>query len=53
METKNKEVTVTFINTSDIKNISIKGINIKRKYGKFQRKIVRFTAIDKTENNNL
>ncbi len=50
---KYPEVTVSLINPTDIKKISNEGIVIKRKYGKHQREIVQFTAIDKTEKINL
>lgn len=54
METnKYPEVTVTMINKTDIKKISNEGIVIKRKYGKHQREMVQFSAIDTTEKVNL
>ena len=46
---KYPEVTVTVINRDDIKKISNEKIVLKRKYGKKQREILTFQAIDTTD----
>ena len=46
---KYPEVTVPVINRDDIKKISNEKIVLKRKYGKKQREILTFQAIDTTD----